>query len=167
MSTPFVGELRLFSFSFPPKGWALCNGQLLSIQQNAALFSLIGTFYGGDGRVNFALPDLRSRCPMHMGSAHPIGERAGEESHTLTIQELPSHTHTVKCSTNTGTQANPGGNFWAPDDAAAVLYRNSANATMAGTASGNAGNSQAHDNMAPYLVLSYCIALQGIFPSQN
>jgi microcystin-dependent protein len=167
MGTPFLGELRLFSFQFAPKGWALCNGQLMAINQNQALFALLGTTYGGNGIQTFALPNMQGRCGIHFGNGHTQGESAGEENHTLVTSEMPSHTHTVSCSSGTADQANPLNNLWAQDDADAVLYRNSGGSTMASAAIANTGGSQPHNNMSPFLVMSYCIALQGIFPSRN
>jgi microcystin-dependent protein len=157
----------MMSFVFAPKGWALCNGQLLPINQNQALFSLLGTTFGGDGRVNFALPDLRGRTPIHVGSSHTLGERGGEQAHTLSIAELPTHTHLLNGSSSTGTQQIPVGNLFAvtPNQ----LYH-AADASLVALAPGtvtNAGGSQAHLNMQPFLTLSFCIALQGIFPSPN
>src|SRR5881296_1373616 len=111
MAEPFLSEIRIFSFNFAPKGWALCNGQLLPINQNQALFSLLGTTYGGDGRVNFGLPDLRSRVPIHMGSGHTLGERGGEQAHTLSIAELPTHTHVANASNNPGSTNLPANNL--------------------------------------------------------
>src|SRR5688572_14296481 len=116
MAEPFLSEIRIFSFEFAPKGWALCNGQLLPINQNQALFSLLGTTFGGDGRVNFALPDLRSRVPIHVGSGHTLGERGGQPSHTLSIAELPEHVHGATGSSTIGDVATPGGNFLAAVD---------------------------------------------------
>lgn len=164
MAEPFLSEIRLMSFVFAPKGWALCNGQLLPINQNQALFSLLGTTFGGDGRVNFALPDLRGRVPIHVGSGHTLGERGGEQAHTLSIAELPTHTHVVNASTNaTGTQGLPTNAVLAPVN---NMYRPQANLTAMHPASiTNVGGSQAHLNMQPFLTLSFCIALQGIFPS--
>lgn len=170
MAEPFLSEIRIVSFGFPPKGWALCNGQLLPINQNQALFSLLGTTYGGDGRVNFALPDLRGRVPIHMGSGHTLGERGGEQSHTLSIAELPTHTHVLQASSAAAN--NP-----APGSPSATLLANAAPnqvygapntlvALAAGTVT-NTGGSQAHLNMQPFLVLNCIIALQGIFPSPN
>ena len=155
------------SFVFPPKGWALCNGQLLPINQNQALFSLLGTTFGGDGRVNFALPDLRGRTPIHVGNGHTLGERAGEQAHTLSISELPTHTHVLNGSSSNGTLQTPPGNLFAvtPNQ----LYHGadgSLVALAAGTVA-SVGGSQAHLNMQPFLTLSFCIALQGIFPSVN
>ena len=166
MAEPFLSELRIMSFVFAPKGWALCNGQLLPINQNQALFSLLGTTYGGDGRVNFALPDLRGRTPIHVGSGHTLGERGGEQAHTLSQAELPTHIHLVAASTaDNGGNDNPTGRFLG---GANNMYHSPTNLTTmnAGTIT-NTGGSQAHSNMQPYLTLSFCIALQGIFPSQN
>ena len=166
MAEPFLSEIRLMSFTFAPKGWALCNGQLLPINQNQGLFSLLGTTFGGDGRVNFALPDLRGRVPLHVGSGHTLGERAGEQAHTLSIGELPTHTHALRASTvASGGTDNPAGNFLG---SASNLYHTPASLTPmnAGTI-GPQGGSQPHLNMQPFLTLSFCIALQGIFPSPN
>jgi microcystin-dependent protein len=166
MAEPFLSEIRIMSFAFAPKGWALCNGQLLPINQNQPLFSLLGTTYGGDGRVNFALPNLQGNVPMHMGSGHTLGERGGEQAHTLSIAELPTHTHVLNGSNTDGTQAIPLGNLLARS--ATQLYAKPNNlAAMNAASVGNTGGSQAHLNMQPFLVLSFCIALQGIFPSQN
>lgn len=167
MSEPFLSEIKVFSFGFPPKGWALCDGQLLPINQNQGLFSLMGTTYGGDGRVNFGLPNLQGRCAMHMGNGHTLGERGGEQAHTLSLSEIPTHTHLVACNSGSGDQPGPKGQYWATDDAAAVLYNTTVNSTMNPAAIAFVGGSQAHLNMAPFLVLNFCIALQGIFPSQN
>ena len=156
------------SFGFPPKGWALCDGQLLPINQNQALFSLLGTTYGGDGRVNFGLPDLRARTPVHVGSGHTLGERGGEQAHTLSIAELPAHTHSANAANVTATAGNPSNARMISQSAGANLYAGASNLkTMASQAIGNAGGSQPHQNMQPFLTLTFCIALQGIFPSQN
>jgi microcystin-dependent protein len=166
MAEPFLSEIRLFSFEFAPKGWALCNGQLLPINQNQALFSLLGTTYGGDGRVNFALPDLRGRTPTHEGSGHILGERGGEQAHTLSIAELSTHTHVLQATNNPATTDAASNNVLAtaPGD----VYGLAAGlAAMAPASVANTGGSQAHLNMQPFLTLSFCIALQGIFPSQN
>jgi len=166
MAEPFLSEIRIMSFNFAPKAWALCNGQLLPINQNQALFSLLGTTFGGDGRVNFALPDLRARTPLHEGGGHTLGERGGEDAHTLTQQELPQHTHPVSVSSvASGGNNSPAGRFLG---GATNAYAAASNLTpmRAGTIT-NTGGSQAHSNDQPYLVLSFCIALQGIFPSQN
>jgi microcystin-dependent protein len=165
MAEPFLSEIRIMSFVFAPKGWALCNGQLLPINQNQALFSLLGTTFGGDGRVNFALPDLRGRVPIHVGSGHTLGEKGGEQAHTLSIAELPTHTHTYQAQPAAGTQLPAAGALLAQ---ASNVYRTPDNFTtlQPGTIS-NVGGSQAHLNMEPFLTLTFCIALQGIFPSPN
>lgn len=165
MSTPFIAEIRIFSFNFAPKGWAMCNGQLLPINQNQALFSLLGTTYGGDGRVNFALPDLRGRVPMHMGNTHTLGEKAGQATHTVIVSEMPSHTHTVNACSDQATLPGPSGNLWGKD--ASSPFAAAGNTTMAPAAVTSVGGSQPHENMSPYLTLTFGIALQGIFPSQN
>ena len=166
MAEPFLSEVRIMSFVFAPKGWALCNGQLLPINQNQALFSLLGTTFGGDGRVNFALPDLRGRTPIHVGSGHTLGERGGEQAHTLSIAEIPTHTHVVNgSSVATNGSATPNGNFLGGGN---NVYHSASNLTSLTPATiTNVGGSQAHLNMQPFLTLSFCIALQGIFPSPN
>jgi microcystin-dependent protein len=166
MAEPFLSEIRMMSFAFAPKGWALCNGQLLPINQNQALFSLLGTTFGGDGRVNFALPDLRGRTPTHVGSGHTLGERGGEQAHTLSISELPAHTHVLSGSSSNGTQQIPVGNLFAVTPNQLYHGADSLVTLAAGTVT-NVGGSQAHLNMQPFLTVSFCIALQGIFPSQN
>ena len=167
MAEPFLSEIRLMSFVFAPKGWALANGQLLPINQNQALFSLLGTTFGGDGRVNFALPDLRGRVPIHVGSGHTLGERGGEQAHTLSISELPTHTHVYNVTAVAATNTSP-----APvgtlqlGNAALDIYRDPTGlVAMNPGCIGNPGGSQAHLNMQPFLTLNFCIALQGIFPS--
>ncbi len=165
MTEPFLAEIRIASFNFAPAGWAMCNGQLLPINQNQALFSLLGTTYGGDGRVNFALPDLRGRVPFHMGSGFVLGQTGGETAHTLILSEIPAHLHSAFGSSVTADQVSPAGNFWA--QGAASAYGQSANTVMAPSALSNAGQSQAHQNMSPFQVLNFIIALQGIFPSRN
>ena len=166
MAEPFLSEIRIMSFVFAPKGWALCNGQLLPINQNQALFSLLGTTFGGDGRVNFALPDLRARVPIHVGSGHTLGEKGGEQAHTLSIAEIPTHTHVANGTTNAATTNTPSNTalLGIVNDA----YGDPANLqAMAASEITNVGGSQAHLNMQPFLTLSFCIALQGIFPSPN
>jgi len=169
MSSSFLGEIRLFSFNYAPQGWALCNGQLLPINQNQALFSLLGTTYGGNGQTTFALPDLRGRAAMHSGNGHNLGEKAGEASHTLTISELPQHLHFETASTNVSSTNNPTNALVLAQSTAANLYASGANSlvAMAPNALSNIGGSQPHENMQPYTVINFCISLQGIFPSQN
>ena len=166
MAEPFLAEIRLMSFVFAPKGWALCNGQLLPINQNQALFSLLGTTFGGDGRVNFALPDLRGRSPIHVGSGHTLGERAGEQAHTLSVAELPTHTHVAQATTATGNTPVPTGAVLADTPSQVYAPAGGLTSLTPGTVT-NVGGSQAHLNMQPFLTLSFCIALQGIFPSPN
>jgi microcystin-dependent protein len=167
MSSPFLGEIRIFSFNFPPKGWAFCDGQLLPINQNAALFSLLGTTYGGNGQTNFALPNLQGSVPFHAGGGLSLGQVGGEINHTLLQSEMPAHTHVVTASSNVADQVTPAGNYWAKGIASAYAGAAGINGAMAATAIPSAGGSQAHNNMSPYLVLSFCIALQGIYPSRT
>jgi len=166
MGTPYLSEIRIMSFPFAPKGWTLCNGATLPINQNQALFSLLGTTFGGNGQTTFGLPDLRGRAPMHVGNKHVLGEKGGEQAHTLTVAEMPQHNHTAQGSSAQGTLAPPSTNLLA--NTASLIYAPPGSNTnlQPGTIS-NAGGSQAHNNMQPYLVLSFCIALQGVFPSQN
>jgi microcystin-dependent protein len=166
VAEPFLSEIRIMSFSFAPKGWALCNGQLLPINQNQALFALLGTTFGGDGRVNFALPDVRGRVPIHSGAGFTLGTRGGQDAHTITMQEMPEHIHFESASTaSDGGSNNPSGRFLG---SANNVYAPPSNVQPfnPGTV-GNTGGSQAHLNDQPFLTLSFCIALQGIFPSQN
>ncbi|MES5485987.1 tail fiber protein [Bradyrhizobium sp. INPA03-11B] len=166
MADPFLSEVRMMSFNFPPKGWAFCNGQLLPINQNQALFSLLGTTYGGDGRVNFGLPDLRGRVPISMGNGYTLGQRGGEEGHTLTINELAHHNHLANATNSNGTQ---------PIDSGAYLgaFNNAYTSSLADITTlnpltvGNTGGSQPHQNMQPFMTINFSIALQGIFPSQT
>jgi microcystin-dependent protein len=166
MAEPFLAELRIMSFNFAPKGWAMCNGQLLPINQNQALFSLLGTTFGGDGRVNFALPDLRAKTPIHVGSGHTLGEQGGQQAHTLTSAELPTHFHVANASSaSSGGNDNPTGRVLG---SVSNMYHSPANLTAMNPATiTNTGGSQAHLNAQPFLTLTFCIALQGIFPSRN
>jgi microcystin-dependent protein len=164
MGTPFLGEIRIFSFNFAPKGWAMCNGQSMAINQNQALFSILGTTYGGDGINTFALPNLQGRMPVHVGNGILLGQSGGEANHTLTIPELPAHTHVAAGSSTPANLGVPTGNLWATGNAA---YNPTANTTMNPAGILPAGGSQPHPNMSPYLVVNICIALQGIFPSRN
>jgi microcystin-dependent protein len=166
MAEPFLSEIRIMSFNFPPKGWALCNGQLLPINQNQALFSLLGTTYGGDGRVTFALPNLRGRVPVHMGAGINLGEVGGQEAHTVTQSELPAHVHFVNCTSSSIVGEDPTNKVYGR--AAGNAYGSATNlVAMAPQMVSNTGGSQPHENRQPYLVLNFCIALQGIFPSQT
>lgn len=167
MGTPFLGEVRIAAFNFAPRGWALCNGQLLPINQNQALFSLLGTMYGGNGQTNFALPDLRGRVPVHVGSAFTQGQSGGQEAHTVTSAEMPTHVHSLNGTSSTGTQAIPAGNLLAATPSQMYHAFDGAAVAMAPAAIGNVGGTQPHINMQPFLTLSFCIALQGVFPSRN
>jgi len=169
MGTPFLAEVRIVSFNFPPKGWAFCDGQLLPINQNQALFALLGTMYGGNGTTNFALPNLQGRVPIHFNTNHAQGSVGGAESHSLGMPEIPQHRHSLTTVPSIGNSSNPTGRFlasttttfgneYAPTATAAV---------MGGAATSSTGSGQPHQNMQPYLVLNYVIALQGIFPSRN
>lgn len=180
MSTPFLSQIEIFSFNFAPRGWALCNGQLLPINQNQPLFALLGTTYGGDGRTTFGLPDLRSRVPIHQGSGFTLGQRGGEEAHTILMGETPSHNHAINTDANatgaasTGTPAtntilgpSSGANSSGGTFPVGLYGAMPPGATLDPRTITNTGGSQAHTNIMPYLCLNMCIALQGIFPSQN
>ena len=167
MSTPFLGMIATYGFNFAPRGWAMCNGQILSIAQNTALFSLLGTTYGGNGQTTFALPDLRSRVPVHMGqgpglSSYALGQTGGEETVTLTASQMPSHSHGAQAS-STFTSKNPTGRY--PSGGGA--YGDTADTSLNAAEIASSGGNQPHDNLQPYLTLNTCIALQGIFPSRN
>ncbi len=174
MSDPFVAEIRIFPFNFAPKGWALCDGQLIAISQNTALFSLLGTTYGGNGTTVFALPNLQGAAPMHAGqgqglSLRDLGEVGGEQNLTLLDSEMPAHTHTAQGIAGAGGQG-PGGNTWAEANQRGISeYTPSSgqNVSMSPQALSTSGGSQPHNNMMPYLVFNFCIALQGIFPSRS
>jgi microcystin-dependent protein len=173
MSEPFLAQIQIVAFNFPPRGWATCDGQVLAISQNTALFSLLGTNYGGNGTSNFALPNLDGRVPLHFGQGaglSPItqGVPGGSEAVALTTAQIPSHTHSVACNSGMGDQYGPQGNFWATDAGGNDEYSSAAaNGTMSPGAIATAGNSQPHTNLQPYLVLNYVIAMQGIFPPRS
>jgi len=175
MSEPFLAEIRIVGFNFAPRGWAFCDGQILPINQNQSLYSLLGTTYGGDGRTSFALPELRGRTPLHVGSSngtsHGLGSKSGEEAVTLSVAQMPQHKHQARASSAAGSSASPAGNLWAQvTSTVGNIYADPGQG--APTASLNnpvadAGGGQAHNNMQPSLALNYCIALQGLFPSRN
>jgi len=172
MSEPFIGEIRSFGFNFAPVGWAFCNGQLLSIAQNTALFSILGTTYGGDGKTTFALPNLQGSIPMGAGQGNGLtnrvpGESGGTETETLTNQQIPPHNHAANAQTGNGNQPAPAGNFWAQDLGGSKEYGDNGPAQMAAGAIVATGGGQPHNNMQPYQVLNYCIAMQGIFPPRS
>jgi microcystin-dependent protein len=160
-----MSEIRIFSFNFPPKQWAFCNGQFLPINQNQALFSLLGTMYGGNGVTTFALPDLRGRVPIHVGSGFTQGESGGEPAHTLTLSEMPAHNHMVSASSASASADGPAGNLWANGSQAA--YTTVPAVSLNPQAVVTVGGSQPHENRSPFLVLNFCIALTGVFPSRN
>lgn len=166
MAEPFLGEIRMMSFGFAPKGWALCNGQLLPINQNQSLYSLLGTTFGGDGRVTFALPNLQGRTPIHAGNGHTLGKPGGEQTHTLSIAEIPTHTHALNASSTNADNPIPTSNVLGA--VTNELYVDPSNLVAMNPGSiGNNGSSQSHLNMQPFLTINFCIALQGIFPSPN
>ncbi len=165
MSSPFIGEIRMFAGNFAPQGWSFCDGSLIPISENDALFNLIGTTYGGDGQSTFALPDLRSRVPVHAGPGFTLGQAGGEETVTLTVQQIPAHIHVPQAKSAAGNRASPAGSVWA----ASSLNQYTANtpsSSMDAAALGSAGGSQPHDNMVPFLVVNFILSLFGVFPSQ-
>jgi microcystin-dependent protein len=164
MSEQYLGEIKVISWNFPPKGWAFCNGQLLPINQNQALFSILGTTYGGDGRVNFALPNLQGRVPLHFGAGFNLGQVGGEAAHTLIATEA-GHSHPAMANAGGADQASPSAHFWGNSQTS--NYAAVADSSMAAGAASSVGGGQPHENQSPYLVLNYIIALQGIFPSRN
>jgi microcystin-dependent protein len=166
MGTPFMAEVKIISWNFAPKGWAFCNGQLLPINQNQALFSILGTTYGGNGQTNFALPNLQGRTPIHWGGGFTLGEVGGQTAHTITASEMPAHNHIPVGNSSTADLSTPVGNFFSDGGKAIYSQTNPDGAMFPGLVS-NVGGSQPHNNMSPYLVLNFIIALQGVFPSQN
>lgn len=165
MAEPYLAEIRVFSFNFPPKGWAQCNGQLLPINQNQALFSLLGTTYGGNGQTNFALPNLQTKIPCHTGGGFTLGESGGETVHTITLAEMPAHTHAATAGTSPANLATPIGNFFSGGGQS--VYGPAPDTLMNSACVTHTGGSQPHNNLPPSLTLNFCIALQGIFPSRN
>lgn len=167
MAEPFVGEIRLFSFGVIPKGWAACNGQILQISQNQALFTILSNRFGGDGRTTFALPDLRGRTPLNISGDYPIATIGGEAAHMLTNAEMPQHTHAVHGDSTLAALPSPEGNVWGTTAAARPIYSSTANVKMSSNAIGAVGSNQAHNNMQPHSAVSFCIALSGFYPSRN
>jgi microcystin-dependent protein len=166
MGDAYLGEIRLFAGNFAPLGWALCNGQLLPISENDALYALLGTTYGGDGQVTFGLPDFRGRVPVHTGSAYVMGQMAGSETVTLTINQIASHSHSVQASTNAGDSPDPTGRIWAKTGTNAY-NTGPVDSTMEPASIAPNNGSNPHDNMLPFLTVNFIIALEGIFPSQG
>jgi microcystin-dependent protein len=168
MGQPFLGEIKIVSFNFAPKNWAMCNGQFLPINQNQALFSLLGTMYGGNGQTTFALPDLRGQVPIHIGAKNQLGQAAGEPAHTLSMAEMPMHVHSANASDVASTAGNPSNARLVSQAQGANIYGPPSNLqAMAPNTLGNTGGSQPHENRQPFLVLTFCIALIGVFPSRN
>jgi microcystin-dependent protein len=172
MSEPFVGEIRMFAGNFAPRGWAFCDGQLLAVSQNDALFSLFGTIYGGDGRTTFGLPDLRGRIPIHAGSGpglspRRLGAKAGTEKETLTVNQLPSHTHPLIATTSSGTDNSPSGKVTGESPSIDLYFEGDRNQNMAASAITSVGGSRSHTNLAPFLCIHFIVALFGIYPSRQ
>jgi microcystin-dependent protein len=172
MSEPFLGEIRVFALNFEPRGWAACDGRLLPISVNTALFSILGTTFGGDGRTTFGLPNLQGRIPLGAGTGpgltpRNLGESAGTESVTLSLNQLPPHNHAAKCNSGNGNQYGPANHYWAQDAGGAKEYGATGTGQMSAAAIGPAGGSQPHSNLQPYTVVNYCIALMGIFPPRS
>ena len=167
MSEPFLAEIRIVGFNFAPRGWAFCDGQILPINQNQSLYSLLGTTYGGDGRTSFGLPDLRGRTPIHVSDGHREGQKSGEEKHTLTIAEMPQHSHTFRVANKTFNNRTPDGNVLATSALPTYIDYEATNKTLNTGTVLPVGSEQNHENMQPYIALAFCIALQGLFPSRN
>lgn len=173
MSEPFLAEIRIMGFNFAPRGWAFCDGQILPINQNQSLYSLLGTTYGGDGQTSFALPDFRGRTPIHTGqpaggSNHTLGQKGGEETHTLSNSEMPQHSHSINASQGMAVSNDPTGQHWGKARERIYAEYNTTSATpMHNGVISTVGGGQAHENMQPFIVMNYCIALQGLFPSRN
>lgn len=167
MSQPFIGEIRMFAGNFAPVGWSFCNGAIIPIDQNDALFNLIGTTYGGDGQTTFALPNLQSRVPIHVGPGFALGQSGGTETVTLTTSQIPAHSHVPLCNGSPGTQQGPDNGFWAEPSSGTIYSTAAPSLAMASSAIGSAGGSQPHDNMIPFLVINFILSLFGVFPSQS
>jgi microcystin-dependent protein len=167
MSEPFLAEIRIVGFNFAPRGWAFCDGQILPINQNQSLYSLLGTMYGGDGRTTFALPDLRGRVPIHTGNGHTEGQKSGEETHTLSSGEMAAHQHSFGATSQPATGNTSANGYLAGSAPNEVYHTTSTTANMNADELTRTGSGQAHDNMQPYLAVNFCIALQGLFPSRN
>lgn len=167
MAEPYIGEIKIVAFNYPPKGYAQCDGQLLPINQNQALYSILGTTYGGNGQTTFALPDLRTSVPIHTGSGVNLGNKGGEQAHTLITSEIPSHNHQLNASKQGATEATPVSYYLPTLDTAVYAPINTINATMVNNEVTNNGGGQAHSNMQPHLVLNIIIALTGLFPPRN
>lgn len=167
MSSPFIGEIRMFGGNFAPVGWAFCNGALIPISENDALFNLIGTTYGGDGQETFALPNLQSRIPVHVGPGFALGQSGGTESVTLTTSQIPAHSHVPQCNSGNGNQTSPGGGVWALPSTGTDYSDVAPSLTMDPAALQSSGGSQPHDNMVPFLAVNFILSLFGIFPSQT
>lgn len=167
MSQPFIGEIRMFAGNFAPVGWNFCNGAIIPIDQNDALFNLIGTTYGGDGQTTFALPNLQSRVPIHVGPGFALGQSGGAETVTLTVSQIPAHSHVPLCNSGSGTQASPAGGMWAAPSTGTIYSNVAPSLAMDPAAVGSSGGSQPHDNMIPFLVVNFILSLFGVFPSQT
>lgn len=172
MSEPFVGEIRMFAGNFAPRGWAFCDGQLLAVSQNDALFSLLGTIYGGDGRTTFGLPDMRGRLPIHAGtgpglSPRRLGAKLGSENETLTVNQMPSHTHPMRAATTAGTDNNPQGKMTAESPSLDIYVEDSQTVNLSSEAITSVGGSRSHSNLMPFLCINFIIALFGIYPSRH
>jgi len=167
MSSPFIGEIRMFAGNFAPVGWSFCNGAIIPIDQNDALFNLIGTTYGGDGQTTFALPNLQSRVPIHVGPGFALGQTGGTESVTLTVSQIPAHSHVPQANSTVGAAPNPQSNVWAKQDSLSPYSNTPPDSNMDPAALGSSGGSQPHDNMIPFLVINFILSLFGVFPSQT
>jgi microcystin-dependent protein len=167
MSEPFLAEIKIFAFNFAPRGWAFCDGQILPINQNQSLYSLLGTTYGGDGRTSFGLPDMRGRTPIHVDNGHPLGQKSGEEAHTISVAEMPTHSHHARGTNQQANQKDPTGNVWAAQSEGTHFGSATPNSSLNNSSISQSGGGQSHENMQPFTSLRFCIAIQGLFPSRN